>query len=175
MTSLNPFSVSFSSELLVSKRQHMIYWNCPLTHQHWYWNVPLNQTNEKTSLNNIKAGIAGEIKHVASSLLTTIQNARKGVHFRHCSWRTVSKSAGPRTPTFSCCKILIKKTYRARELRKRIYLNVISDFAHGFKFCGQMLERTGSMTALWLMRLHLPTLPVGAFLLVICFMCGFYD
>lgn len=103
------------------------------------------------------------------------KKARKGVHFRHCSWRTVSKSAGPRTPTFSCCKILIKKTYRARELRKRIYRNGISDFVHGFKFCGQMLERTGGMTALWLLRLHLPTLPVRAFLLVICFMCGFYD
>lgn len=103
------------------------------------------------------------------------KKARKGVHFRHCSWRTVSKSAGPRRLTFSCYKILRNKTYRARELRKRIYRNGISDFVHGFKFCGQMLERTGGMTALWLLRLHLPTLPVRAFLLVICFMCGFYD
>lgn len=103
------------------------------------------------------------------------EKARKGVHFRHCSWRTVSKSAGPRTLTFSCFKILRKRKYRARELRKRIYGNGISDFVHGFKFCGQMLERTGGMTALWLLRLHLPTLPVRAFLLVICFMCGFYD
>ena len=103
------------------------------------------------------------------------KKARKGVHFRHRSWRTVSKSAGPRTLTFSCCKILRKKKDRARELLKRIYRNGISDFVHGFKFCGQMLERTGGMTALWLLRLHLPTLPVRAFLLVICFMCGFYD
>lgn len=103
------------------------------------------------------------------------KKARKGVHFRHYSWRTVSKSAGPRTLTFSCYKILRNKTYRARELRKRINRNGISDFVHGFKFCGQMLERTGGMTALWLLRLHLPTLPVRAFLLVICFRCGFYD
>ena len=119
--------------------------------------------------------LRGKSNMLQAAFWPPFKKAGKGVHFRHCSWRTVSKSAGPRTPTFSCCKILIKKTYRARELRKRIYLNVISDFVHGFKFCGQMLERTGGMTALWLMRLHLPTLPVGAFLLVICFMCGFYD
>lgn len=62
------------------------------------------------------------------------KKARKGVHFRHCSWRTVSKSAGPRTLTFSCCKILRKKSIVqencVRELTAMVFriLSTVSNF-----------------------------------------------